>query len=359
MSVNDSILKKSANWFRCIGYLSESNLKRESCDIKQKDANGQDAGTKKGERIMGSVAVKTDNGIHTFNVYAQSLTSKGEESKQWKMYCDMLNWNPQIGGTDEPPTLVSLEGAVSVNDYLDANGEIHSGLRWRVSRASTNRIDEEANGTSLKATLYIQNISPEVRTVGEEQEETGRLLVKMYGVDNRGACFPVTAFVNEDMAEDFEDCYEVGMTVPLEFDLLTRNVGNNKAETKKKFGHSSSVEVNQGFNITELIIVGGDNEIEEPDELTTEDENGNEVPVKTEWIDPKAMKAAIKERAVMLEEMKNGDSASTKKAKTTQRKLKEEKEKRFKKTPKKVEYDFTEDEDPFDSFDEEDEEDPF
>lgn len=53
MSVSESILTKTSNWFRCIGYLSESNLKREDCDIKLKDANGQDAGTKRANVLWG------------------------------------------------------------------------------------------------------------------------------------------------------------------------------------------------------------------------------------------------------------------------------------------------------------------
>ena len=89
MSVNETILNKTSNYYRCIGYLYESGLKRENCEIKLKDEQGNPNGITKGERILGNIAVKTDNGIHTFNVYAQNLTSKGEESKQWKMYCDM------------------------------------------------------------------------------------------------------------------------------------------------------------------------------------------------------------------------------------------------------------------------------
>lgn len=302
MSVNDSILKKSANWFRCVGYLSESNLKREDCDIKQKDTNGQDAGTKKGERIMGSVAVKTDNGIHTFNVYAQSLTSKGEESKQWKMYCDMLDWNPQIGGDSSiEPTLVNIEGAVSVNDYVTQQGEVKSGLRWRVGRANTKASPDEPKGTTLKVTTIIQSIKPEIR----QGEETGRLIVILYGAEANGTCFPITAIVDEDMADAFTDCYEVGMTVPFELELVSRHVGNENTGSTKKFGRAGKVAVNNGFDVQELMLVGGDDEIEEPDELTTEDENGNEVEVKTQWINPVAMKKAIKARAQMLEELKN------------------------------------------------------
>lgn len=302
MSVSESILMKTPNWFRCVGYLSESNLKREAYDIKQKDANGQDAGTKKGERIMGSVAVKTDNGIHTFNVYAQSLTSKGEESKQWKMYCDMLDWNPQIGGDSSiEPTLVNIEGSVSINDYVNQQGEVKSSLRWRVGRANTKASPDEPRGTTLKVTTLVQSIKPEIR----QEEETGRLLVTLYGAEGDGTCFPITAMVDEDMADAFNDCYEVGMTVPFELELVSRHVGNENTGAAKKFGRAGKVAVNNGFDVQELMIVGGDDEIEEPDELTTEDEDGNEVEVKTQWINPKAMAKAIKARAQMLEELKN------------------------------------------------------
>lgn len=322
MSVSESILMKTSNWFRCVGYLSESNLKREDCDIKQKDANGQDAGTVKGERIMGSVAVKTDNGIHTFNVYAQNLTSKGEESKQWKMYCDMLNWNPQIGGDSSiEPTLVNIEGTVSINDYVNQRGEISSTLRWRVGRANTKASPEDAKGTTLKATLYVHSITPEIR----QEEETGRLCVTLYGAEGNGTCFPVNAIVDEDMADDFEACYEVGMTVPFEFELVSRHVGGENKGEAKKFGRSGKVAVNNGFDVQELMLVGGDDEIEEPDELTTEDEDGNEVEVKTQYINPKAMKKAIKVRAQMLEQLKanppkqNAKPTSVKAAKQAQK----------------------------------------
>lgn len=302
MSVSESVLSKTANWFRCVGTVSELSLKREEADIKQKDANGQDAGTVKGERIMGSVAVKTDNGIHTFNVYAQSLTSKGEESKQWKMYCDMLDWNPQIGGDSSvEPTLVNIEGAVSINDYVSQQGEVKSGLRWRVGRANTKASPDEPKGTTLKVTTLIQSIKPEVR----QEEETGRLIVTLYGAEANGTCFPITAIVDEDMADAFNDCYEVGMTVPFELELVSRHVGNENTGAAKKFGRAGKVAVNNGFDVQELMLVGGDDEIEEPDELTIEDENGNEVEVKTQWINPVAMKKAIKARAQMLEELKN------------------------------------------------------
>ena len=272
MSVSESTLQKTANWFRCVGTVSEMNLKREAVDIKQKDENGNEAGTKKGERIIGNVAIQTDNGIHTFNVYAQSLTSKGEESKQWKMYCDMLNWNPKIkGDPNVEPTLVNIEGSVSINDYVNQQGELKSGLRWRVGRANTKASPDEPKGTTLKVTAFVQSIKPEIR----QEEETGRLLVTLYGAEGDGTCFPINAVVDEEMADAFNDCYEVGTTVPFELELVSRHVGNENTGGAKKFGRAGKVSVNNGFDIQELMLVGGDDEIEEPDELTTEDEDGN------------------------------------------------------------------------------------
>lgn len=310
MSVSESNLNRTSQYFRCVGILSEMNLKREDAEIKLKK-DGQPNGTMDGERIFGSVAVKTDSGIHTFRVFAQSHKSNGEENKRWKMYCAMLDWNPQINGNGGEPTLVNLEGTVGINDYVGQDGEIRSSLQWNVGTANTKATAEEPKGTTLKATLFISAIKPEIR----QEEETGRLIVTLYGADNNGACFPVNAIVGEDMADDFADCYETGMTVSFELELSVRHVGGEKQGATKKFGRAGKVAVNNGFDVQELIIVGGDDEIEEPDELTTEDENGNEVEVKTAWINPAAMKKAIKARAQMLEEKKKnppekGKSAS-------------------------------------------------
>ena len=319
----NTTLNKTSQYYRCVGTLSEMNLKREPTKITLKE-NGKEVGTANGERIMGNIAVETEHGVHTFNVYAQNLTAKGKEAKQWKMYCDMLDWNPKIGGkSEEEPTLVNVKGTVEINDYPDPKspGTVRTGLRWRVSRANTKVVPDEPTGATLKATLFIASIKEEVRN----EEETGRLIVTLYGANNNGACFPVEAIVEEEMADDFANSYEVGMTVPLELELVSRHIGGNKGG-KKKFGRSSDVSVNNGFDIQELIIVGGEDEIEEPDELTTEDEDGNEVEVKTQWINPKTMKLAIKERNNMLEALKKaGYQPKTKAANTTKNSLAEAK----------------------------------
>ena len=297
----NTTLNKTSQYFRCVGHLYETNLKREEAKLKQRNADGSEAPSVMGERIMGNLSVETDNGIHEFNVYAQNLTSDGKNSPTWDMYCKAMEWNPKVNGDSSvEPTLVNIEGTVEVNDYVNQNGEVKTMLRWRAGRANTKVDPEEVKGTTLKATLFIGNVVPEIKN----EEETGRLVVTLYGANGQGECFPVTAIVDEEIADDFADAYEVGMTVPFEFELKSRQVGIKNGGGMKFGRKSKGPKVNQGYSVSELMLVGGQDEIEEPDELTIEDEDGNEVEVKTQWIDPKVMKKAIKLRQEKLDQLK-------------------------------------------------------
>lgn len=310
----ENVLNKTKNYFRCIGTLYEKGLERKAIKVKQFDADRNLIGEVDGELISGKIAVRTTNGIITFGAYYSTPNSypdkegKYTEGKQWAMAQKMMGWVPEINKAEEEkgqePTEVNLEGTVAIYDKV-TDGRLYSNLSWKIQKAERNTAD--GNGCSLNATCYISKIVPEVRN----EDETGRLLVTLYAADNRGRCYPIDAIVEADMADAFTDAYETEQTVNFDFDRIMRHVGS-KSTTKKAFGKASSVTVNSGFDVEELIITGADEPIEEPDEVTTEDENGNEVEVKTEWINPKTMKKAIKARAQMLEELKD-KPADTKK----------------------------------------------
>ena len=298
--MNDTTLNKTLNWFSSVGTLYEKNLKREDVDIKITDDKGNETGKKKGERIRGNVTVRTDDGIHDFNVYFSSLTSKGEEARQWTMAQAMMDWVPEIGigGDRNNPTKVRVQGSISINDYVTPSKTMSSRLRWRVAQGNTRTGDDTKSSTFLKVVLYINAIAHEMAN----EEETGRLKVTGYGAQNDGTCFPVEFFVDKDIAEDFENFYSIGDTVEFRLSLFTRHAGGNR----RKVGLSSKREVKQdmdGFDVTELTFVTGSDVIEEPDEQFITDDEGNEVPVKTDWINPKAMKAAIKVREEKLKEL--------------------------------------------------------
>lgn len=290
-------LKKSRQYFRSVGTVYELALKLEDCDCKYKDKDGNEQKTQ-GERIMGSISLRTQKGIHTYNVYIQSLDYKGEPSKQWKMANDMLSWSPEINGNGEEPTRVAVEGQIAINDYVK-DGNTYSNLRWRVSKATTKVGDDEPTGTSLDAVCYVHKI--EAEKVNEE--ETGRLKVTLMGADNKGACFPIDVIVEEDLADAVEESIEVGTTLPVTLNRNMRHIGGDKKKGgKRMIGGSGDVNVNTGFDIEELILVGADEPIDEPEE--TEDEDGNSIEDKSGYINPATMKKAIKVRATMLDELK-------------------------------------------------------
>lgn len=295
--LNASMLQKSKNWFRCTGVCNELDLKRENCEIALYK-EGKPTGEKvKAECVKGKVAIRTNAGIQTFGIYFTSKGMDGKDSKDWAMAEAMINkWKPEINGDGSDPTVVAVEGMAEINDYAGQNG-VSSRLQFRVRRANTRVSPDEPHGMTLNITAYINKMSREERN----EEETGRLLVELYATNGKGACFPINMIVDKDLADDFEDAYETTQTVNFDIDVVNTHVGGKSG--KKKFGRGGAVSVNNGFDITEYILAGADEAIEEPDELTTEDEDGNEVPVKTEWINPSAMKKAIKARANMLEEL--------------------------------------------------------
>jgi len=292
--MDNSILNKTPVWYRAVANVSELALTREEAKIKVKDADGASHEVP-GERIRGRIALDIDGGIKTFDVFAQSLTSKGEANKQWAMYEAMMNWNPKINGDPtKEPTKVAVEGTISINDYVGGDGNVKSSLRWNISRGNTKVSEDEPLGCSLKLTGFIRKILPEMRN----EEETGRLKVELLGVDGQGAVYPVDLLVDADSADDFESVYEVGQTAAFEVDVKMVHVGEKKPG-KKAFGKAASTNINTGFDVEERILCGGDEPIEEPED---EDENGNLI--DNGWLNPEAIKLAIKERDKKLVELK-------------------------------------------------------
>lgn len=328
-------LNQSKQNFRAIGFVNETNLVQESCEIKMEDGS-----TEQGERIRGKVSVRMGNNVKTFDVFCNSITTKGEESKQWKNALSWLELNPEIGGNpDISPSVVSVNGRVTENRYFNENTkDVSVALRWTASRISTSRVTEEdEQGCTLSGNFYINSIKPETK----DDEETGRLLVGLCGVQYGASPFVVDAIVEEDLAETFTDMYEVGQTASFDIDVVFEHIGA-KTGGKKAFGGGGKIK-STGYDKEILVIVGGDAPIEASEE---EDDDGNII--DNGYIDPKAMKTALKERANAIAEIKSNGGTTNKTASKTSN-LKEKKRSLGKKVTPPVE-----DEDDDDPFDEDD-----
>lgn len=307
----DTILNQSSQRFKAIGLVNEVNVTHEPCKIKVKDKDGNDAGTMDGERIYGRINLAFGGGTHNFDFFFNSLTSKGEDSKQWKTALAIEELNPATGGDSSLPySVVAINGRVGENRYYDTkSGKGRAVIRWNASGVSTSKVtDEDEFGCSLNGNFYIKSIANEVK----DDNETGRLKVELVGVSYGADPFIIDAIVDEDLADDFVDIYSVGDTAPFSIDVVfDRPVTPKKTNT---FGKASKIDTNNSYSNSVYMIVGGDEPIEEPEEV--EDEDGNAVTKDNGYISPKAMKMALKERQTKLDNLTEDSTTKTKRTKT-------------------------------------------
>lgn len=343
-------LKQTNNSWTCIGTVYEKKLKKEIVTI---EAGPKDAKEKvQTECVKGSVAVRIPDGVVTFPVYFTQIGYNGEESYSWAMASAMFDkWNPEVNGDGSEPTRVALNGELGYQDkFNERTNKVDYYLSYRIRSANTKVSDDMVNGFTIKTNAFVQKVNPEVK----DDEETGRLLVDLLCVDFKGGCYPIRCIVDEDGAElitdgdsDF-DAFEAGQTrTGLEIEYHLKGVEKKASTTTRRtFGKKTGPDVYEGGSrsIVELMLVSADAvAVEEPDELTYEDENGNEVEVETLWINPKTMKEAIKVRKAMLEELEQNGGKKEEKTTTKNvgKKLSEAKKK------KPVEDDFASEDDPF------------
>lgn len=294
------ILKSTKRNFACIGSVYELALKEENCTIDIKNESGVKINSINSKCIKGNVAIKTKDGIHTFDVYFNQHNSDGNVNQRWTMAQAMLAWTPQINGNGTPATIVNINGMIDGNDYVRKDGELTYTLRWRTMQANTKLPENPKMSCSLTGVFYVNKI---VEEQDRKQNLTGRLAVELLSVNNKGEVFPVNVIVPDDLASDFQDIYPVKSSAYMEFNVIMKHIGGQTNE-KLSFGHKADQDTSNNYDIKEIILVGANDPYEEPEEQYTEDENGNQIEVPTQWINPKVVQKALKERAAYLERLK-------------------------------------------------------
>lgn len=318
--MNDSVLNKSKNWFTINGVVSEkaSLIKGEGrvpmfiedTEIDEYDENGKTGDKIKCKRLFGVVSLKTSDGVMDVGVNFKSKTSRGADNKTWAMAEKIMDWIPEIGeDATGDPDMVTMSGSVSIYDNFGKDGKHYPTLQFNASQKCQHiSMDFENTGCTLSGTAYVKAVKPEMFKRGDDMEETGRYIAECYGADNRGQVFPIDIVVDGDEAIEFmTDDDMIGATVAFEANRVKRHVGGKKSSTKKVFGQSKA-DTSSGFDVEELILVSAEI-IEEPE--IVEDEEGNEIPDKTGWLNPVAVKKALKERAKMLDELKSNSGEKT------------------------------------------------
>lgn len=187
-------------------------------------------------------------GVSAMPVYKDKVdkeSGKIVENERFKAFEKIMTY--EVG------TRVEIKGTIAIgNPYMGKNGIIEPVSINMFSLSATGvGEDDYAEG---KVSGYIKSIKAE--TKGEDEDETGRLLVEfwMYN-DYDNTVAPFTLVVEEDVAEDFENTYSDGDNAVLDFDIVSRQVGGKKS--KSAFGKKESKIVG-GFAVTEYSIFSGE-----------------------------------------------------------------------------------------------------
>lgn len=258
-----------------VGVLSELAL--EIIDDEIKLSNGK---TKKCKRIVAkdkkfnnAISIETTNGTFSFPApsFCSSITREGEESKSFKFwetvvneYKDKLHYGENA---DRVALTVSYAPQVSYNRQKDDVLVYANSFNTRY----ITRVDEETeSSTDMSTECIIKAIRPEMRN----EEETGRKIVDIMTVGYGDADTPLIGIVSsliisENLVDDFENTFEIGQTCKLDFELKKVRVGGSQAQQSHGFGRKA--KVNEGFSVTERVVIGGDEPYNDSDMETTQE----------------------------------------------------------------------------------------
>lgn len=343
------ILNKSKNFYRCVGSVYEMggkdkkgkpvpHLVREPYEVELWE-NGARTGEKvEAECIKGKLAIRTDSGIVTFMIWFASKGLDGKEPKQWKMAESMMELNPEVKGDGNTPSVVVVEGWLDNHMYMSRDGkEVKEAPQFKVGKVSTTAYKEGMEyGITVNMSGCMTKNVPETKMVDGEAEETGRSVMTVYVANNKGEVFPVSIYVPEEFVDDVNDVVENGCSVDTTVDVNMITFGGVAKE--HSIGRAGKIDTSNVSTRTEFVLAGMDI-VEEPDEKYIEDEDGNQTPVKTLWMDSSVVKKAIKMYQIKKDEFaKNGGNKGTKSNSTPN--LKDKKaEYKSKRVGKKADFD--------------------
>lgn len=290
-----SELRIMDNFSKFVGTVSEIALTEQKGSIKGE--NGRDISC---NIIMGDVVIENKNGTFPLRVYCASKTKQGEKNKMYEGYQTimksyvtklMVAKDPEAG----PADFVSCRTNVRLNDFISRSGELISDIR--VNLNSMRRITDGEESSAVDMEGVITKILPEKKN----EKETGRLEIEFMNVAYGGVAHPYTAFVPEDLADDFVDIYKIGDTCALCFELKSTT---QKKQNVKKAAFGKIIDTNTEYDRLELVVIGGEAPYEEDEEY--EDGTPKRLPQSD-------VKELMNERNIYLDDLRNKDKEKEKK----------------------------------------------
>ncbi len=245
--------------------------------------------TKDGEEyIRGEVQIETgENESHTVKFFSKKFKKDGSENGVYKSLSTVANEYKTVAdvGREEADKVRITNGEIRLNDYVGQDGMLRSFPE--ISSNFINRVqtvEEYKPRAEFDVEICVQSIMKEVK----DEEETGRAIIKgvipLYG----GRVIPFEFIVADEGAVSYvENNYEAGSTVRIYGDVVNRK---EVIITKVEGGFGKPKEDRKTITTREYLVTGGS----EP-----YDEESPKV------FNPEAIRKALAEREVYLEELKN------------------------------------------------------
>ena len=301
-------VKQSLNKTQLVGTISELNFKVETKEVTL-DPNGKKVKVTcktigkqdfKNPNITVECNIKDDDGnVKTivvggnfFQTHEKKLDDKGKvvDNPRFKAIETIMGYTPK-------ETRVKLDGSLTVNEYATEQGDWKSFMQINAFQCSSSGVPEDDYAQG-EMTCIIRNIKPEIIKKGDDEEETGRLLMEVYHFDNQGKAYPANLVVAKELADDVNEIWSKGDSVKLEYDITTRTIGGGTKQVKSGGFGSKESKIVSGFTVTEYNVFRGDEPFEEENQY---------------YISAETIKSAMKAREVMIEQLKKEKKEGTNK----------------------------------------------
>jgi hypothetical protein len=237
--------------------------------------------------IRGEFDVEVAEGeVHTFRVYATEKKKDGTDNNIFKGLKTVMDEYKSIAshGREEADKVRITNGKLGLNEYYAPDGQLKQYTQLTtnfVNRVPAN--DKFEPKAEFEVELFVHSVTDEIKN----NEETGRVILKGYVPLFNGRVIPMQFVVGEEGAEFVKDNYEPGTTVKIFGEIINR-VEIKKIEEPVAFGKPKE-KITKNI-VRELRVTGGKEPYDEESSLV---------------FDPKLIKAALTEREIYLENLKN------------------------------------------------------
>lgn len=263
----ETTLKPLLNEATVIGRLKEVNLELGETQNGKENIKGnvivlvKEKDKKTGEIREHDIRVR---------VYSNKYKKDGKENGLYKGYEKVLNEYKSIAetGDKDEADLVRVNGSIELNEYIGQDGATHR--HNNISGKFFHRItpDKVKKERGPIAKVKVQGVVTGIKDItGEDGLPTGEKRLEFYNVDfygklqdNAKPIIPIEAIIPEDIAEKFEELYDVGDTG--QFTLKVNNYAEEVDEEELQeevdgFGDTEDlVDVKTRF-VNNLEVVGG------------------------------------------------------------------------------------------------------